>query len=507
MNTIGYQPVSGYENMSADLKNPQLNEFYNMSNIIEKIQKMTVLMAVVVGATACGKKSTKDTVIEPPQRSGTAFVSYSLKYTDQKPAFNADGTKLVFISGRDSAEDNAVLKAYKLNWAVGQAPDAAAAVRVTASDLGRETVAAISPSGDWVALTIATSTSETAIYVQDFAGTGEPRLVTKTVAALTNLKFSPDSKMLLWINKSQSEVSVKVVDIGAAATDPISEISSPAAIKFAANATWIPGANYSIAVAESTAEGASAIVINRYTFAAIANVADATPEAMLTSELYNKAYGLTANTINVAFVSKVARSSKILVPRFGKVEDPQPSIPLQSQPQWFAPGATATVIKTEAPYSYETFAVALGADTLFSLNKTYYYCEGDTAAAYGSDFVNVGLADKSITRMVPRLNAAADGFDMATGLCDNTEEGGVRRRMDDRMTEIAMSSASSAATFRMAYVTRMSTKFDAACVLKLGDPEIYLVEGSAAAKKIFHLGGNQFPLENDARGDAAACNL
>jgi hypothetical protein len=491
--------------MSADLKNPELNEIYNMSNIIEKIQKIALLITVCSGATACGKKSTKDTVIEPPQRSGTSFVSYSLKYTDQKPALNADGTKLVFISGRDSAEDNAVLKAYKLSWAVGQAPDTSAA-RVTASDLGRETFAAISPNGDWIALTIATTTSETSIYVQDFAGAGEPRLVTKTSDAVTNLSFSPDSKLLMWINKSQSEVRVKIADIGAGLADPISEIASPAAVKFAANVTWIPGVNYSIAVAESTGDGASAIVINRFTFAAVADANTAVAEAMVTSELYNKSFGLVANIDNISFVSKVARSSKILVPRFGKVEDPQPTIPLANQPQWFVPGAAATVVKTDVPYSYDTFAVALGTDTLFTLNKTYYYCEGDERAAYGSDFVSVNLADKSTARMVPRLNATGDGFDMASDLCDNMD-GTVRRRMDDRMTEIALSSSSSAASFRMAYVTRISTKFDAACVLKLGDPDIYLVDNTAGVKKIYHLAGNQVPLENDARGDAAACNL
>ena len=491
--------------MSADLKNPQLNEFYNMSNIMKKIQKIALLITIASGATACGKKSTKDTVIEPPQRSGTSFVSYSLKYTDQKPALNADGTKMVFISGRDSNEDNAVLKAYKLNWAAGQAPDAAAA-RVTASDLGRETFAALSPSGDWIALIVATTTSETSIYVQDFAGAGEPRLVTKTSDAVTNLSFSPDSKMLMWINKSQAEVTVKIANIGAAVADPISEIASPASVKFAANATWIPGANYTIAVAESSGDGASAIKINRFTFVTVADANSATAETMVTSELYNKSFGLVANTGNISFVSKVARSSKILVPRFGKVEDPQPSIPLASQPQWFVPGAGEVVVKTDTPYSYETYAVALGTDTLFTMNKTYYYCEGDEKAAYGSDFVNVNLGDKSITRMVPRLNAAGDGFVMASDLCDN-KDGEVRRRIDDRVTEMAFSSTSSAASFRMAYVTRISTKFDASCALKLGDPDIYVVDSTAGVKTIYHLSGNQVALENESRGDAPACNL
>jgi hypothetical protein len=172
------------------------------------------------------------------------------------------------------------------------------------------------------------------------------------------------------------------------------------------------------------------------------------------------------------------------------------------------PGANATALNTDTPFSYDTFAVAFGTDTFLTLNKTYYYCEGDAVAAYGSEFVNISLADKSIVRMVPRLNAAADGFEMATGLCDNLDAAAVRRRIDDRMTEIALSSASTAASFRMAYVTRMSTKFDASCVLKLGDPDIYLVEGATDSKKIYHLGGNQVALENDARPEgAAACNL
>jgi len=494
--------------MSADFKNLQLNEFYNMWNIKEKIIKVAILVVVGTLGSSCGKKSTKKPIIDPPQRSGTAFVSYSLKYTDQKPALNADGTKLVFISGRDSAEDNSVLKAHKLSWNVGEAPDASAVARVTVTDLGRETFAAISPDGNWVALIIATSTNESAIYVQDFAGAGEPRLITKSQDAITNLTFSPDSALLMWINKSQESVNVKIVGIGTTPSDPISEVAGPVSIKFAANAAWIPGTSYSIAVAESAGEGASAIVINRYKFSGVAEVNNSSPELLVTSELYNKSFGIVANAGSIGFVSKVARSSRILVPRIGKIEEPQPSIPLQNQPQWFVPMASATVQMTAEPFSYDTFALAFGSDNLFTLNRSYYFCEDDTAAAYGSDFVKINTADQSIERMVPRLNAAADGFEMVSGLCDNTDSEGVRRRIDDRMTEIAVSSDSTSASFRMAYVTRISTKFDAACALKLGDPDVYLVERSAEATKIFHLSGNQVALENDARPEGAEpCNL
>lgn len=487
-----------------------------MLNLRYKYQKMPrfaglpfLIAAVFLSATACGKKGTKKTVIDPPQRSGTAFVSYSLKYTDESPALSSDGTRLVFISGRASDESNAVFKAYKLSWASGQAPDPAAATRVTAAELGRETVVAISPDGKWVAVSAANG-SENAIYVQSFDQEGGERLVKKSTDRISGLAFSPDSRLLMWLSSSQTEVRVEMSDLGIAATDAVSEVQHIGAVKIAASAVWAQaGAGYSVVVAESGVEAGTSTVVNRFSFAAVTELATASAEKIIDAQQFDKTVEMSANASNLGFVSVVPSSAKVAVPRFGVAENPQPTIPVKSRPQWSSLSANATAESAD-PVAYETQQVELGADVtaFFTLNKVYYACEGDAAATFGSDFVVMNTADKSFYRMVPRVKADGSGFEMAAGLCDNLDAGGARRRMDDRVTEFALNSEATGTTFRMAYVTRTSNFFDADCSLKLGDPDIYLVDGTSDGKTVYHLSGNQVPLTSDARPEGAEpCTL
>jgi hypothetical protein len=482
-----------------------------MLNLRDKYQKMPrvalfplLVAALVAAASACGKKSSKKSVIDPPQRSGTAFVSYSLKYTDENPSFNSDGTRLVFISGRDSEESNAVFKAYKLSWTSGQAPEATAAARVTSADLGRETAAAISPDGKWIAVSAA-SGAENAIYVQSYDEAGGERLVKKSSDRISGLAFSPDSRMLMWLASTQDGVRVEMADVGVVATDAVSAVQNIAAVTLAASAVWIPGGTgYNVAVAESGVAAGASTSINRYQFSTLADLPTVTAEKILDAQQFDKSVPMSANTSTVGFVSIVPPSSKVLVPRFGKAEDPQPTIPMKRQPQWAATSAGATAESGES-FAYETSQIALGTDNtaFFALNKVYYACEGDETASFGSDFVVLNSGDKSFDRMAPRVKADGSGFEMAADLCDNLDANGARRRMDNRATEIAVNSAATGAVFRMAYVTRTSKFFDASCGLKLGDPDIYLVEGTASGKTIYHLSGNQVPLESDPLPEGA----
>lgn len=465
-----------------------------------------MLVAIIaVSVSACGKKSTRKTAIEPPQLSGTAFASYSLKYTDKNPVLSADGARLVFVSGRGSEESNAVFKVYKLAWATGTNPDPAAVQRATTAELGRETAAAISPDGKWIAISSSVG-SENAVYVQSFDTAGGERLVKKTSDRISGLMFSPDSRVVMWLASSQSGVKVEMADIGTAATDAVSAVQSIAAVTAAASAVWVGSdVGYAVAVAEA---GAST-VINRYAFTTLADLATVTGEVVSQDEQLDKSIMMTANAEMLGFVNVVPRSWRMLVERFGKEEDPQPTIPVTNQLRWTAATAGATSEAAD-PFGYETRQVSLGADSsaFFSLNRNFYLCEGDTAALFGSDIVTLNLGDKSLTRMVPRIKADGSGFEMAAGLCDNLDDSGVRRRMDDRITEFAVNGNATGSVFRMAYVTAMSIYFDANCGLKLGDPEIYLVEGTADAKTIFHLSGNQVPLASDARPEGAeACTL
>ena len=132
-----------------------------------------------VMAGGCGKKrSTVPSDLEP-QRNGGELTEIGVKFTDLRPSLAADGTKVVFVSGRDSTDDTATLKAFKTDWPEDGVPTAPA--RLTAADLGDEREAVLSPDGVWVAV-VAVKAGRTDIFLVDYAGENEPVQVTDNTA-------------------------------------------------------------------------------------------------------------------------------------------------------------------------------------------------------------------------------------------------------------------------------------------------------------------------------------
>jgi len=126
------------------------------------------LVTLALAAGSCGGKSVKRNIAEDPQRGGGTLEPISARFNDLKPSLSRDGTRFVFVSGRDATDTAPTLKVYKAEWPAGAAP--AAATRVTTTDFGVEKEAKLSPDGNWLVVTTVKD-GRTDLVLVDFAGT------------------------------------------------------------------------------------------------------------------------------------------------------------------------------------------------------------------------------------------------------------------------------------------------------------------------------------------------
>src|SRR5687768_11692231 len=97
----------------------------------------------------CDRSRSTRQISEPPQRAGSPLVPIQTKYVDERPSLSADGTRVVFASGRQSEDTKPILKIFKSEWPEGAAP--AAPSRLTPTDeLGAEREAVVAPNGERV---------------------------------------------------------------------------------------------------------------------------------------------------------------------------------------------------------------------------------------------------------------------------------------------------------------------------------------------------------------------
>jgi hypothetical protein len=112
-----------------------------------------------------------------------------------------------------------------------------------------------------------------------------------------------------------------------------------------------------------------------------------------------------------------------------------------------------------------------------------------------------------LTRLVPRLTADAQGFEVAADFCDSRRADDSVGRVDDRIEAMVVNSAATATTHRVVYVSRFTSVFDKSCGLVLGDREIYGIDVTGDGKRIVPISSNRAPLTNADRGGEAPCVL
>jgi hypothetical protein len=70
-----------------------------MHRVSRLFRQAAPLLLVLV---ACGGKTKPKNISAPPQRSGSSLAQVEAKFNDYAPTLSADGTKVLFLSGRDA---------------------------------------------------------------------------------------------------------------------------------------------------------------------------------------------------------------------------------------------------------------------------------------------------------------------------------------------------------------------------------------------------------------------
>ena len=508
-----------------------------------KERQKTLIYRVVLGClgvvvltwSGCKNAPQSNAINVELVRSGRTLAPTPLQFADSNPTISDDGSRVVFVSGRDSTATRPMLKAYKSIWPVGQAPEPS--VRVTQSDIGYEHDAHISPDGKWILLSV-TQGKQTDLYLQSFEVESAAVRITNSTDEKSAYGFSPDSSIISWISSdaSASIRSVRLVAIGlGSASELADQVTLPTGNDKVLQLLWIPveGADanpYVLATGIKTVSGASAIIdYKKYAFANAAAAENATSSSWL-SGLNEQLSVAPVATSSQAVIAELVTDPNALSSQIGNglVANPSVGAPISSAPVFASVQTGAQVSRysylkgaSDAAPGFEVRSLSLTKDGTFALLVAgfYYRCAGDSRDIFGSSFVLAPTdPSKSFTIINPRLNATAgelptqavEAYEYAAiSICgERARADGNLSHVDDQITAAVLSRNATVTAYRTAYVTRATTQLDATCNLVAGDTEVWLLDVSTEAKKFYPLSQNHAPTVKENAGLVqGACKL
>lgn len=456
------------------------------------------LLALSVSACGGNKRSQKD--LDDPVRAGANLEPISFRFADQKPSVNGDGTKIVFVSGRDSGDQAAKSKAYKVAWPAGGEPGEPARVS-TDDSVGIEKNAWVSPDGAWVLLLSATN-ARTDLYLQDYDGAKAPVRVTEDEALESLASFSPDGKLVAWISTDKAKKTnvVKLAEIGdgsaatLAAQVVMTEEATPAKQVF-----WLPAATgYTLAIATTDGHADAASYVQR-SFADFAGAQASAVQAWFEGFIPDPMLTPVASGSSVLFSRRILASDSAVFGRIGTEPAESPVLtPVQSEPNWKLLQGDAPMTRYADVPGTQTLGLGKSVDgeTNFFLERHYYQCLG-AKAYFGTAFV-IGSLDPggARTKILPKLDSNAN-FVAAADFCELKLDGKLAW-VDDKISEMAMPANATKDKFRIVYTSRFSTAFDRDCLLLAGDTEVVALDVAGDTKTFYKVSKNPATLRTEA---------
>ena len=415
-----------------------------------------LLLCALATATffvACGREKNTTKKAVPSQRNGESVPSAAIKWQDLHPRLSADGSKLVFVSGRSDS--------YRI-WKWEKNPEAQTPpTRLATDDLGAsESLAEISPDGSWVLVQL-TRSAQTDLSLLPFAG-GQSVNVTNDKQIETDFAFSPDSKLFVFIRRASPRAGGQIVlgSVGdgsaptltalGADTDKIVEVS------------WIPATSgYSLATATRSE---SALTWTKRSFAAVEDAASA--ELTTFAEGIPQASGISvADSSQDKFLTAqaVRPVGQLTGQEIGRETDPARQYVIRSQAISVGLDGTKTVTSPASVLDVRTGSLdSTGAQALL-LGKEMVRCAlGDTPASRGV-LMQVAVDGTNPVRMIPKKTG--DSWSVVSDPCDVSGENGA---LDFGVIDFHWNKSLSAPV--IAVVTNFS-----------GDPEVRLLTKDAAS--------------------------
>lgn len=438
--------------------------------------------------TACGSSSTIAPADKTPQRSGQTLTTVALKYLDDRADFSADGTMIVFVSGRDAGDTGTQLKAYKVTVAAGASATVPVPSRLTSSDIGSEIDVVISRDGVWTIIT-AVKDGRTDLYLQGYAS-GTPVRITDDDAVESQVSFIPDAsaKMFAFMKRTDGFAKPKVY-VGDVGDGSLAQVSAVVNVSGASGEdslpVWAPSDTTPTLLTRTpaTAGRASGGEIGKRSFATAAAAASAAKTTLVTAVNFDEDVRPFANLSSLLLGKKLTYNEKQITPIGGG--NNASNVGVITAPVAYA--LTTGVGTAMAAASGVKVQSMTGnrAGTILAWSGLDSYKCADEAQAYGRMIFVTADNGATVTRQQPLKQATGSGWELSGNgtPCTKKLADGTLGTYDFVINQSKINLDGTTGSYRILYTTNVSNDVE----VRLLD---VTVTGSTTTGKIYNISAN-----------------
>ncbi len=407
------------------------------------------------------------------KRSGGEVLKVPPQYVDRAPSLSSDGSRMVFISGRDGVNRVYVFETAAI---AGEGNPR----RLTTSDeWDTEESALISHDGTY-AVVLAVAAGQADLFTVRLDD-GQTVQLTDDAEVERGPSLSLDDKILVFRRaKAQGGWSLWAVSIGAgpsltAKAEITGVTGSVTDAKFAS------GAGYSLAVmvSEPDAYGESLQTLTLDTSLSTA----ASTTTVVKSGIKRQTSAAFASTHNgIAFAEYLSGSGKTRSPIGGEAGETK--VTVVSDPRRLTLAGTSTEIE-QVGYDVVAVTASQAADFSAWATRDYYTCEG-REALYGNGLYL--LQGASQERLWLLTNAELDRWEISGEACTYTLADDSDAKVDTTARNLFINSSATASDFTLAF----ESQFYGADGY-FGDPEVMVLRRVAGISTLVNASNNRNP--------------
>lgn len=440
--------------------------------------RVLFFVCLTVVAANCGGGSSRDNEDESggPERRGTPVQLTEKKYYDGMPSLSTDGSKVVFLSGR-----NDKLQAFYKDLDAEDAPR-----RVLGDDVdqGEELETVISPTGTFAAIS-SFQDATMKVLVRDLASQGEPTEVESGTNFLGRLSVSPDGVFLAYEASGESgQRFLKVAQInGDFTAEEPSQLGSGDTKLY--EPVWISGGpNYSLVAFQANVEtGRFDIVkadftagadLSSLTLSTVASDIDAVDRKLLT--------GSTANMVYASYYEVADRKERLTI---GDDESTETFIVEYDPVLTTIAGASETVETTG--FSIRDLSLNGDGTVAAFLSLERLDCK-DKDVRFATSFKIYDVANKSFEQIFPIAKEDLSDWRFSDNMCETEFESDVAGFPDFNPFQVQLNGAATLSAFTAVFETAFSKNEN-----EFGDREVRVLKKDGDGYSIVDVSSNPKP--------------
>ena len=436
----------------------------------------SLLLFTIPLLSGCDNKSSDSPQISQAVRSGRTVATSDPKYVDRDPHLSADGTKIIFLSGRLVADDGSnSLRIFKASRS-GTSADFGTITRVTpdATKFVRETYAKLSPDGTKILIQGATSTEST-LQLCSWDGSS-CETVSTTPAGKGQFDFSPDSSLFYYLaDQSSDEFSCNI----ASSSAPTTSFALGGSAQKWQGAFWVGGAK-TLAV---TGMDSTNLVVTKYSLTAASDATSATGTKILSKvpeHSYFDTFGLNASTF--LGVNKLDPMTSSFLELGEKDTATKKSFYADNQVHQYSVAAgTDTLSVSLLGISTITAILDSSGTVIFTLNRIVGRCDQDNDYVFGNAIATIGSSTGATPKWV-YLVKPTDGSvipKVGTDFCDPQVPDSMAR-LDLSVDSFAVNNNATSANYTATWVSTIT-----------GDSEVFVMDNAAGVPTLRNVSNNR----------------